>query len=150
MSSLVLIFKGKGDPLNPNSFKGIKLLKYAFKTYEKVLDGRLREVVDIDKMQCGFTTGRRTVDAVLTNDRVLTDAFCDKMGVVVKMEDMIIQSHLRWYVHIMRGNINPQICGDTEVEITEKKKKGRPRKSWEECIKKNLEQHGLGRDDAYN
>ena len=101
-------------------------------------------------MQYGFTTGRRTVDAVLTNNRVLTDAFCDRMGVVVKMEVMIIQSHLPWYGHVMRANINPQICGDTEVEITEKKKKGRPRKSWEECIKKNLEQHGLRRDDAYN
>ena len=50
LSSLVPIFKGKGDPLNPNSYRGIKLLEYAFKLYEKVLDGRLREVVDMDKM----------------------------------------------------------------------------------------------------
>ena len=50
LSSLVPIFKGKEDPLNPNSYRGIKLLEYAFKLYEKVLDGRLREVVDMDKM----------------------------------------------------------------------------------------------------
>ena len=48
LSSLVSTFKGKGDPLNPNSYRGIKLLEHAFKPYEKVLDGRLREVVDID------------------------------------------------------------------------------------------------------
>ena len=57
LSSLVLIFIGKGYPLNPNSYRGIKLLEYAFKLYEKVLDGRLREVVDIDKMQYGFIPG---------------------------------------------------------------------------------------------
>ena len=69
--SLVPIFKGKGDPLNPNSYKGIKLLKHGFKLYEKVLDGCLHEVVDIDKMQCGFIMpGRGTVDAVFVLRRL--------------------------------------------------------------------------------
>ena len=64
LSSLVPIFKGIGEPLNPNSYRGIKLLEHAFKLYEKILDGRLRKVVDIDKMQYGFMPGRGTVDAV--------------------------------------------------------------------------------------
>ena len=50
LSSLVPIFKGKGNPLNPNSFRRMKLLEHAFKLYEKILDGRLGEVVDIGKM----------------------------------------------------------------------------------------------------
>ena len=44
LSSLVPIFKGKEE------CRGIKLLQHAFKLYEKVLDGHLCEVVDIDKM----------------------------------------------------------------------------------------------------
>ena len=36
-----------------------------------------------------------------------------------------------------------------EVEITGKRKKGRPRKSRKECIKKDLEWNGLRRKDAY-
>ena len=36
-----------------------------------------------------------------------------------------------------------------EVEITRKRKKGRPRKLWEECIKKDLEQYDLKGEDAY-
>ena len=48
LSSLVPIFKGKGYPLNPNSYRGINLLEHAFKLYEKILDGRSREVVDIE------------------------------------------------------------------------------------------------------
>ena len=43
----------------------------------------------------------------------------------------------------MRGDINSQIREVVEVEITGKRKKGRQRKSWEECIKENLERYGL-------
>ena len=68
-------------------------------------------------------------------DRVPTDVLRDRVGVVVKIEDMIIQSHLRWY----GGDINSKIRDTTEVEITGKRKKGRPRKSWEQYVKKDLE-----------
>ena len=37
LSSLVPIFKG--NPINPNSYRGIKILEHAFKLYKKVLDG---------------------------------------------------------------------------------------------------------------
>ena len=36
------------------------------------------------------------------------------------------------------------------LEITEKRKKGRPRKLWEEYIKKDLEQYGLRRKDTFD
>ena len=62
---LVSIFKEKGDSLNPNSYRGIKLLEHAFELYEKVLDGCLLEVVDIDKMQYGFVPGRGTANALV-------------------------------------------------------------------------------------
>ena len=70
LSSLVPIVKEKGDPLNPNSYRGIKLLEHAFKLYEKILDGHLCEVVDIDKMQYGFMPGREAVDAVFVHRRL--------------------------------------------------------------------------------
>ena len=72
-------------------------------------------------------------------DRVLTDVLRDRVRVVVKIED-IIQSCLWWYGHVMRGDISSQICEVMELEITRKRKKGRPRKLWEECVKKDLEQ----------
>ena len=42
--------QGKGDPLNTNSYRGIKLLEHAFKMYKRILDRRLRETVAIAKM----------------------------------------------------------------------------------------------------
>ena len=68
LSSLVPILKGKGDPLNPNSYRGIKLLKHAFKLYEKISDGSLREVVDIAIMQYRFIPMRGTADAVCSEE----------------------------------------------------------------------------------
>lgn len=50
LSSLVPVYQGKGDPLNTNSYRGIKLLEHASKLYKRVLDIRLREIVDIDNM----------------------------------------------------------------------------------------------------
>ena len=82
-------------------------------------------------------------------DRVLTDLLRDGIGVVVKIEDLIIQSRL-WYGHVMCGDINSQICEVMEVEITGKTKMGQPRKSWKECIRKNLERDGLRREDVYD
>ena len=82
LTSLVPTFRGKENPLNSNSYKGLKLMEDAFKLYDKILDGRLSEVVDIDKMQYVFMPGRETVDAVsvlrrLTEKlRVKNNKFC--------------------------------------------------------------------------
>ena len=73
------------------------------------------------RMMCGV----RLVDRVSTH--------------VLQTTDMIIQSHLQWYGHVMHRDINSQIREFMEVEITGKRKKGPPMKLWEECIKKDLE-----------
>ena len=63
LSLLEPVFKAKGDPLNPNSYRGIKLFEPAFKLFEKILDGHLCEVVDMDKMQYVFMPERGIFDA---------------------------------------------------------------------------------------
>lgn len=46
--------------------------------------------------------------------------------------------------------INSQICEVKEIEITGKRKECQSRKSWEECMKKDLERYSLRREDAYD
>ena len=70
LSSLVPIFKTKGDLFNPNFYKGIKSLEHTFKLYKKILDGHLREVTDIDKIQLEFMPGRVAADVVLVLSRL--------------------------------------------------------------------------------
>ena len=83
-------------------------------------------------------------------DRVSTDVLRDGVGVVVKIEHMIIQSRLRWYGHVMRGDINSQIHEIMEVETNGKRKKVQPTKLQKVCVKKDLERYGLRREDAYD
>ena len=47
---------------------------------------------------------------------------------------------IQCYGHVMGGYINSPIREVMEVEITGKRKKGRPTKSWEEGVKEDLEQ----------
>ena len=92
----------------------------------------------------------RMICGVRLVDRVSTDVLRDRVGVVVKIEDMIIQSRMRCYGHVMRGDINSQMLEVMEVEITGKSKKDLPRKLWEECLMKDLEQYGSRRGDEYD
>ena len=63
-STIVTLYKGKGDPLECGSFRGIKLLEHGLKVFERVWDNRLRMVVNINKLQFGFMPGRGTTDAI--------------------------------------------------------------------------------------
>ena len=83
-------------------------------------------------------------------DRMSTDVLRDMVSVVVKIDNTIIESRLRWYGHVMHGDIKSQICKVMEVEITGKRKIGWPRKSWEECVKKDLQRYGLRREDTFD
>ena len=54
-------------------------------------------------------------------DRVSTDVLRDKVGIAVKIEDMITESHLRWYDNVMRGDINSQIHKVMELKLLGKR-----------------------------
>ena len=63
-SVLVPVFKGKGDPLDCGSYRAVKLLEHAMKVMERVLEQRIRRLVNINSMQFGFMPGRGTIDAI--------------------------------------------------------------------------------------
>ena len=51
LSTLIPIYKGKGDPMECGSYRAIKLLEHGMKALERVLERRLRMKVNIDDMQ---------------------------------------------------------------------------------------------------
>ena len=65
-SILLLVFKGKGDPMECGSYRAIKLQEHAMKVIERVFERRIREKVKIDAMQFGFMPGKGTTDAIFT------------------------------------------------------------------------------------
>jgi hypothetical protein len=63
-SVLVPLYKGKGDARECGAYRGVKLLEHCMKIVERVFERRLREVVEVNDMQCGFMPGKGTIDAL--------------------------------------------------------------------------------------
>ena len=52
-SFIVNLYKGKGDALNRGNYMGLKLIEQVMKVLERVVEGLVRQRVEIDEMQCG-------------------------------------------------------------------------------------------------
>ncbi len=59
-SKLIPIFKNKGDIIECNNYRGIKLMSHFMKLWERVIEARLREIVNIRDNQFGFRPGMST------------------------------------------------------------------------------------------
>ena len=58
-SVIVPIFKGKGDLVSCGLYRGVKLLEHAMKIVERILERRIRTLIDLNIMQFGFMAGKR-------------------------------------------------------------------------------------------
>ena len=63
-SFIINIYKGKGDALERDNYRGLKLLDHVMKGMERVIEKIIRERISIDDMQFGFMPGRGTTDAI--------------------------------------------------------------------------------------
>ena len=60
-STITPIYKQKEDPLECNNFRGITLLSHTLKLWERVVESRLRKMVNISERQYGFQPGKSTI-----------------------------------------------------------------------------------------
>ncbi|KAK3553039.1 hypothetical protein QTP86_031195 [Hemibagrus guttatus] len=75
-SVLVPIFKNKGDVQSCRNYRGIKLMSHTMKLWERVVEARVRKVVEICEQQYGFMPRKSTTDAIFTL-RILMEKFRD-------------------------------------------------------------------------
>ena len=59
---MALTYKGKGDVTNCRAYRGVKLLEHEMKIVERILEKRIRALVEADDMQFGFMPGTGTTD----------------------------------------------------------------------------------------
>ncbi|KAK3520700.1 hypothetical protein QTP70_030576 [Hemibagrus guttatus] len=75
-SVLVPIFKNKGDLQSCSNYRGIKLMSHTMKVWERVVEARLRKVVEICEQQYGFMPRKSTTDAIFAL-RILMEKYRD-------------------------------------------------------------------------
>ncbi|XP_047500838.1 uncharacterized protein LOC125046883 [Penaeus chinensis] len=63
-STLIPIFKNKGDIQECGNYRGIKLMSHTMKIWERIMNNRIRGIVKISEEQFGFMPGRGTTDAI--------------------------------------------------------------------------------------
>ena len=63
-SYILSLYKGKGSALERGNYRGLKLLEHAMKVVERIIEGFIRRVADIDAMQFGFMPGKGTTDGI--------------------------------------------------------------------------------------
>jgi len=75
-SVLVPIFKNKGDVQSCSDYRGIKLMSHTMKLWERIVEARLRETVEICEQQYGFMPRKSTTDAIFAL-RMLIEKYRD-------------------------------------------------------------------------
>ncbi|KAM3395257.1 hypothetical protein P3S68_004262 [Capsicum galapagoense] len=63
-STMIPLYKNKGDIQSCNNYRGIKLLSHSMKIWERVVEVRLRRIVSISENQFGFMLGRSTTETI--------------------------------------------------------------------------------------
>ncbi|KAK3570786.1 hypothetical protein QTP86_025427 [Hemibagrus guttatus] len=75
-SVLMPIFKNNGDVQSCSNYGGIKLVSHTMKLWERVVEARLRKVVEICEQQYGFMPRKSTTDAIFAL-RILMEKYRD-------------------------------------------------------------------------
>ena len=70
-STVIILYKNKGDIQDYNNFRGVKLLSYTMKLLERVIESRLRKDISISENQFGFMLGRSTIEAIYLLRRLM-------------------------------------------------------------------------------
>lgn len=65
-SIVKVLYKGKGDPKDPNKYRGIALENCPFKIFTKIITERIKEEIDehLPESQFGFRKGKSTLNAI--------------------------------------------------------------------------------------
>ena len=77
-STLIPIYKNKGDIQDCANYRGIKLMSHTMKLWERVIERRLRKETHVTDNQFGFMPGRSTMEAIYLLRRVMERYRTDK------------------------------------------------------------------------
>ena len=81
-------------------------------------------------------------------DRVRNDDICDRLG-VAPIKEKLIQHRLRWFGHVQRRPLEaPVRSGILSQNSNIKRDKGRPKLTWVEAIKGDLNEWNIPKDLA--
>ena len=83
-------------------------------------------------------------------DRKTTEEHMDMLGLKETIDQLATANGVRWYGHVLRRD--EDTCSALRValnlEVTGKKKRGRPKKTWKKQVEEETEKTGLKKENA--
>ena len=76
-SEISPIYKGKGSLLDCGNYRGIKLMSHTMKLWERIIENRIREIVELRSIQFGFRRGMSTTEPIFAL-RILQEKYQER------------------------------------------------------------------------
>ncbi|KAK3522092.1 hypothetical protein QTP70_024358, partial [Hemibagrus guttatus] len=144
-SVLVPIFKNKGDVQSCSNYRGIKLMSHTMKLWERVVEARLRKVMEICEQQYGFMP-RKMMDQLseeVRQESPWTMMFADDIVICSESREQVEENLERWRFALERRGMKVSRSKTEYMCVNEREGSGTVRLQGEE-VKKVQEFKYLG------
>ena len=80
-------------------------------------------------------------------DRKTTEEQMDMLGLKKTTGRLATANGIRWYGHVLRRNDDSVLRVALNLEVSGRRKRGRPKKTWRKQVKEEREKIGLKKED---
>ena len=95
-----------------------------------------------------YLRGQFVTGSVLVSLAVCVTTQC--VAVFVGVEEVVRRGRLRWFGHVKRKEADDWVSKCSNLEVVGGARKGRCRKTWMECVKEDMKECGLKKEEAQN
>ena len=81
-------------------------------------------------------------------DRKTTEEQMDMLGLKKAIDRLATANGVRWYGHVLRRGNNSVLRVALNLEVSGKRKRGRPKKTWKKQVEEETEKVGLKKGEA--
>ena len=81
-------------------------------------------------------------------NRKTTEEQMDMLGLKETIDQLAIANEVRWYGHVLRRDDDSVLRVALNLEVSGKRKRGRPKKTWKKQVEEETEKIGLKNEDA--
>ena len=81
-------------------------------------------------------------------DRKTTEEQMDMLGLKETIDRLATANGVRWYGHVLRRDDDSVLRVALNLEVSGKRKRGRPKKTWKKQVEEETEKIGLKKEDA--
>ena len=81
-------------------------------------------------------------------DRETTKKQMDMLGLKETIDRLATANEIRWYGHVLRRDDDSVLRVALNLEVSGKRKRGRPKKTWKKQVEEETEKIGLKKKDA--